>query len=357
MNYRFFRDDWGADFKVPACVVSDYLKLSDGNYIKVLLCILAGKRNITTDELSKLCGLSAQIVDDAVVYWCGLGVISNREHSETAASTALPNADETPKKFSKRNEPVSLVEAVRPTKNVVDRKIVVNYTQCEIKEKAENDANLKQLINDIQSTLQFSINGKELGRLVELYELYKFDVPTILLAAEYCNTIGKRSIAYLSAVMVRWFEENITTYSEVEQAIIRAGDQKSFENKVLKIFGMESKPSKQQSEYIAKWNNIGFSVEMIEIAYNKCMDTKNKLNFKYIDGILMNWSEGSIKTPEQVYKSDEQFRAQYAAKKQAEEIQKDTSYDLDEFEEFAMNFSLSKKNAWTTDANNERTGQ
>lgn len=351
MNYRFSRDGWGADFTVPACVVSDFLKLSDGNYIKVLLCILAGRRNTDTEELSQLCGLSAQIVDDAVMYWCGLGVISCGEAavSDVPKSSDEQKSDTQIKKFSERNEPVSLVEAVKPTKNITDRRIVVNYTQREIKEKAEKDADLKQLVNDIQSTLQFSINGKELGRLVELYELYRFDVPTILLAAEYCKTIGKHSIAYLSAVMIRWFDEDITTYSEVEQAIIRAGEQHSFENKVLKIFGMESKPSKQQREYISKWNSTGFSLEMIEIAYNKCLDAKNKLNFSYIDGILMKWAEGSIKTPEQVSMSDEQFRSKYTAKKQAEEIQKDTSYDLDEFEQFAMNFSLSKKNAWTTD--------
>ncbi len=346
MNYRFSKDDWGADFTVPACVVSDFLKLSDGNYIKVLLSILSGRRNTSTEEISQLCGLSAQIVDDAVIYWCGLGVISC---GEAAVAAVSPMSDAQPKKFSERNEPVSLVEAVKPAKNIVDRRVVVNYTQREIKEKAEQDADLKQLVNDIQSTLQFSINGKELGRLVELYELYKFDVPTILLAAEYCKTIGKHSIAYLSAVMIRWFDEDITTYSEVEQAIIRAGEQRSFENKVLKIFGMESKPSKQQREYIDKWNNTGFSVEMIEIAYNKCLDAKNKLNFSYIDGILMKWAEGSIKTPEQVYKSDEQFKSKYTVKKQTEEIQNNTSYDLDEFEQFALNFSLSKKNAWTTD--------
>lgn len=342
MNYRFSRDDWGADFSVPACVVSDFLKLSDGNYIKVLLCILAGRRSTSTEELSQLCGLSAQIVDDAVMYWCGLGVITC---GETAVPAVSQISAEQPKKFSDRSEPVSLVEAVKPTKNIVDRRVVVNYTQREIKEKAEKDADLKQLVNDIQSTLQFSINGKELGMLVELYELYKFDVPTILLAAEYCRNHGADSIAYLSTTMIRWFEKGITSYSDVEQEIIQMGKHSKFENKVLKIFGMDCKPSKKQREYIDKWDNAGFSIEMIEIAYNKCLDANIKPIFSYIDKILMNWSERSIKTPEQVNKSDENFKRKYTPKKKAEEVQKDTSYDLDEFEQFAMNFSLSKKNS------------
>lgn len=35
---------------------------------------------------------------------------------------------------------------------------------------------------------------------------------------------------------------------------------------------------------------MGFTVEMLEIAYNKCVDNTNKLNYKYIDTILSNWA-------------------------------------------------------------------
>lgn len=52
---------------------------------------------------------------------------------------------------------------------------------------------------------------------------------------------------------------------------------------------------------------MGFTVEMLEIAYNKCVDNTNKLNYKYIDTILSNWAGKSISTPEQVTHEDEKY--------------------------------------------------
>lgn len=334
MNYRFNCDKWGADFSVPACLVTDYIKIVDGNYIKVLMCILSGSRVQSSEMISQKSGVDIKICDDAVAYWSSTELISATETNGNQIIPALPEK-------SQVKEPVSLVEAIRPTRNTVDKKVVVSYSQREIREKADNDANLKQLVNEIQSTLQFSINGKELGRLVELYEYYHFDVPTILLVAEYCSSICKRNIAYLYTIMVRWYEEDIVSYADVEKKIISCSEFNKFENKVLNIFGIENKPSKQQTDYIEKWRNMNFSIELLEIAYNKCMNAKSKLNFNYIDGILMKWADKSVTTTEQVMISDANFKSK--SKYSSDNKSKETSYDLDEFEQFALNFNPNKK--------------
>ena len=337
MNYKFDCDNWGSSFSVPTSVVSDYIKLSDGDFVKVLLCILSGNRRTTTAQLAKKCGVSESIVDDAVVHWSNLGVISVGGDEQNSAVEVPADTKVIP---PEKVLPVSAAPAIRPENNV-DKKIVVSYTQREIREKAEQDENLKRLVNDIQGTLQFSINGKELGRLVELYELYHFDVPTIMLAADYCASIGKRGIAYLSTVMIRWYEEDgISTYADVEKKIIECTEFNKFENQVLRIFGMDNKPSKQQKEYIRKWRNMGFSTELLEIAYNKCLDAKSKLSFSYIDGILAKWSEKAILTPEQVEINDAEFKSKNSYGNNKSEEGKKNSYDLDKFEQYALNFSL-----------------
>lgn len=324
MNYKFDSDNWGSSFKVPAVVVTDFLQISDGDCIKVLLCILAGSRIATTQQISAKCGLSDSVVDEAVKFWAQRDVIS-----VIADNSAIePN---------KRIEPVSIVESVKPSSMAVEKKIVVNYTAREIREKAEHDENLKVLINDIQK-LQFSVTGKELGRLIELYEVYHFDVPTILLTADYCNSMGKRSIGYLSTVMVNWYNEDIQSYAEVEKKIIEQTAFYGYQCRVLRIFGIDSKPSKKQREYIEKWHDMGMPIELIEIAYDKCMDSKGKFNFSYIDGIIKNWAANSITTPEQVAISDAGFEKKKNFPKP--DTAKQNSYDLDSFEKYAESFSL-----------------
>ena len=149
-------------------------------------------------------------------------------------------------------------------------------------------------------------------------------------------------MAYLITVMRNWYEQNICTYPQIEQEIIRLSDIKKYENNVLKIFGQTAMPSKQQLEMIEKWRTMGFTVEMLVIAYNKCVDNTNKLNYKYIDTILSNWASKSIFTPEQVKQEDEKYHTSKKNKNTNKNANKQTTYILDDFEEFAMNFDLEK---------------
>ena len=328
MDYFFEADSWGASFSFPWAAVGGYIKSCNEAQIKILLCILAGPRYTDSAALSSASGFSEADVDEAVAFWQKTGVIS-----VNGDKAAVVNPDE-PHKFSGKNEPVSLVESVKPTKSPVERKISVKYSQREMQQKAENDAALKSLINEIQS-LQFSINGSELAKLIELYELYRFDAPSILLAADHCRAAGKSSIAYLHTVMVNWYNEGINTYTEVEQAIITASERRSFENRILGIFGMENRPSKRQQQYMAEWKRLGFNFDLIELAYNKCLDTKSKLSFSYIDGILKNWANGGVTTVEQAENSDKEHKKKYSAANEGR-----PSYDLNEYENFAMNYDF-----------------
>ena len=65
------------------------------------------------------------------------------------------------------------------------------------------------------------------------------------------------------------------------------------------------KPSKRRLEFIESGEQWASLLEMLEIAYNKCVDNTNKLNYKYIDTILSNWAGKSIHCPEQVTHEDE----------------------------------------------------
>lgn len=329
MDYCFEADSWGASFSFPWAAAGGYIKSCNEAQIKILLCILGGPRYTDSAMLSAMSGFSEADVDSAVTYWKERGVIKVNGENPVVSKPEVSHT------FSGKNEPASLVESIKPTKAAaVEKKIIVKYSQREIQQKAENDATLKSLITEIQS-LQFSINGMELGKLIELYELYRFDAPSILLAADHCRAAGKCSIAYLHTVMINWYNEGINTYAEVEQAIITASERRSYENKILGIFGMENRPSKKQQQYMTEWRRLGFNNDLIELAYNKCLDTKSKLSFSYIDGILKNWAKVGVSSVEDAEQSDKQHKKKYSA------VSEDKpSYDLNEYENFARNYDF-----------------
>lgn len=325
MRYRFDMDSWGAFFKVPASVPERFLKECDEAQLKVLLAVLSGSRTADTEQITERTGLAPEQVDGAVIYWCGKGVLSCK-----TAEGALPEI----------KEPVSQVPAVRPAGTPEpDKRVVVRYTQKEIRDKAEQDEKFKYLINEIQTVMQISVNATELGKLLELYELYRFDSSSILMAAQFCVSAGKRSINEVYKLMTKWSEQGIHSFNEVEQALIHAGELGSYASKVKRVFGIDNKLSVKQREFVEKWCGKGVSEELLALAYDRCMDSKGKLSFSYIDGILNNWEAAGLTSRYQIEAADESYRK----RKSREDKSEKPSYDLEEFESYALKFGLGQE--------------
>ena len=336
MDYKIDCKRWGRFFSVPCCVVDDYIRLSDGDFVKVLLCILCSDtQQISSQALAQKAGVSEDKAEDAIIHWAGLGVISAKTvEGKTIETVQVQTA------VSNNAKPVQQVEAINPAKNSVDAKTRVKYSTREIAEKIEKSEELKALYDDIQKVFKRTINGTEMAAILNLYEYYNYSAASILMIAEYCMSIGKGRMAYIETVAKNWFEQGVCSYSEVEAQIIRQTELRSYQSRVMQIFGLENKLTKRQRELIQKWDSMGFSFDMLEIAYEKCMNATNKLNFGYINKILENWSGKHIMTPQQVDEDDSRFSNSKNKKQKSEE--KKTSYDLDQWEQYAMNFDPTK---------------
>lgn len=336
MDYRIDCKHWGRFFSVPCSVVDDYILLSDGDFVKVLLCILCSNSNtVSTEDLANKAGVSAVKAEDAIIHWANLGVIT----AESVDGIPINHKSEKESLTTDANLPVSKVEAIKPSGNSLDAKTRVKYSTREIAEKIDSSEELKALFDDMQTVLKRVINGTEMASILNLYEYYNYSAASILMIAEYCMSLGKGKMAYIETVAKNWFEQGICSYAEVEAEIIRQTKQRSFESKVMNAFGMENKITKRQREFIQKWGEMGFSSDMLEIAYEKCINATSKLNFGYINKILETWSGKNIKTPEQVDEDDAVYSRKSKGRRQEN---KETSYDLEEWEKYAMNFDPSK---------------
>ncbi|MBQ9375189.1 MAG: DnaD domain protein [Ruminococcus sp.] len=331
MDYKIDIKQWGKFFSVPCSVVDDYILISDGDFVKVLLCILCSNSDlVSTDKLAKQAGVSADKAEDAIIHWAGLGVISAQSvDGRKVAVNATP-------KVVKTSTPVSTVEAISPSKSRTDAKTRVRYSTREIAEKIDANDELKALYDDMQTVLKRPINATDMAAILNLYEYYNFSAPSILMIAQYCTDKGKGRIAYIETVAKNWFDKGICSYAEVEAEIIRLEQLQTYENKILNAFGITNKITKRQREFIQSWNDMGFSPEMLEIAYEKCMDNTNKLNFGYINKILQNWSGKNIKTPKQVHDDDKSYTG--GKKSKVDTKAKDTSYNLKDLEKLVMNY-------------------
>ena len=340
MKYKIERKNWGQFFTVPYNVVSKHIKLCSGDFLKVLLFILSSDKNeIVSEDISDATGISTDIIDDAIVYWSqaevfsvlNVTVLKNKEIKPIHTSTNSSSSGISP---TKNSETISILPAENPSDKSLEKKSHVKYSSKDVADIVNSQKEIKEMFSQLEIILKRNLRFSEQCGYINLVENYGFPVASVLMLVQYCEDIGKSSIRYVESIAESWFEQDITSYRQVEAEIIKLMKLHKIENKVAKIFGLTTNPTKKQKEYIGSWTDLGFNIDMIQLAYEKCVDQINKISFPYINKIITSWANDKIFTIDEVNIHDAKAKKNNSKKKGKE---KEHSYDLDEFYEFTLN--------------------
>lgn len=338
MKYKVSLSGWGRFFNIPCSVVDEYIKLASASQIKVLLYILCNGESFTTEEISENTGVKASEVDDSVVFWCKNNVLKVDGISEEAATLKK----ETPANSSENT-------AIKPSASVLSSEVVSavsakvekspRLSPSQLDEIISKNKDLQNLLLQTQDVLCREITYYDSHTLVELFSDYGFSSPSIILLLEYCKVNGKISsgLAYLKTIAKDWISRDIITYADVEAEIIRLTEAAKIENKITRAMQLQGRLSTKQKSYIKEWSDNKYSIDLIMLAYDRCLDNIQKVEFKYINSILSSWNEKGIKTVEQAENEQvPEFKRRQRKPQSSLSENKEHSYDLKEIENHAL---------------------
>lgn len=322
---------YGSVFVTPKVIVEKYIKMASFCALKSLLWILNNQGgNFSVEEIAKAIGSSPADTKEAVEYWVSEGIlIMSGENSAVPSPTVSDSylkKEEVKKPEIKAPEkeekaPAPEIKLVRPTHEQVSQRI------------AEDD-DIAGLLNQAQIMLGKSLGYNNQSAFVQMYDDYGLSVEVILTLIQYCINIGKKSTAYMLSTAKIFYEKDIDTLEKANEFIDR-------NKKIMKIYeefcqftGLSAPtPTPKQTDYFLSWDKMGFSVEMMVLAYNDTVDRKGKINFSYTNKILQNWHESGYKTPEDVKNAREAYKKQ-------KQGNSERSYDISKAVEQAANGEL-----------------
>ena len=295
MNYRINPAAFSAVFTVPTAVADNHLKLARGEHIKVLLYIM---RNMTApiepNVIAEATGITEYDVKEALVYWEDAGILS----------CDYPVAQNTEIK------PKMTAKAEKPTRN-------------DVALRGAEDEKISYLLRETQLRLGRNLKSNEASTLVWLYDDEGLDVSLILMIVQYAAAHNKANIRFIESTAVDWINKGIADVAaaDIELNLLAMGEQAW--KIVSSAFGLERrKPSKKETDLSLLWvNDWKMSKQMLERAYEECVNTKSKFSFAYTAKIIESWHEKGYKTPEDIEK-----------KEKVDEKNGFAAYDIDLFE-------------------------
>ncbi len=319
---------------VPKVMIEKYIKMASFCAVKTLLWILNNQGgNFSVEEIAKAIGSSPADTKEALDYWINEGILLNSDTDSNSAPSPT-RSDSYLKK-----EPESKPEPSLPLQNIkseIPEIKLIRPTSAQVSNRIDTDSTFSGLLNHIQVILGRPIGYDMQSSVLMMYDSYGLDVEVICTLIQFCKNQGKSANAYILSMAKLWYEKDITTLEKANEYI-------DMNNRVMKIYtefcqltGIDvPKPTPKQTEMFGEWDKMGFSVEMMVLAYNETVERKGKVQFGYTNKILLSWFEKGYKTPADIQAGKESY------KKQQEKLNSgNRSYDINKAIEQATSGDL-----------------
>lgn len=293
MEYYINPSVFAQTFALPSDVADKYLKLAKGDHIKVLIYIMRNVANLPEPQkIADETDVSLYDVNEALLFWADAGLLS------TASETMQ----------------------TKETKTAVKK--VLKPQREDVAKRGLEDPKIRYMLAETQLKLGRNLKSNETQTLVWLYDDQGLDVSLILLIVQYAVTHGKPNIRFIEQIATDWISKGIETLADADEELRKLAFSEEAWAIVSSAFGLERrKPSKKETELSVKWiSDWKISKELLQAAYEACVDSKSKFSFAYVAKIIENWHNKGIKTPADFEKDQKPNDNEKAA------------YDLDLFE-------------------------
>lgn len=321
MSYKVNPAKWNKIFAVPTEVVDRHIKLAGSAQLKVLLWALrTGGDELDVDAMSKAIGIAKADALDAMQFWVETGMMI-----KDGEITATEKAKEPPK-----SDP----QVIAPSVVELENKSIVNKpTTVDVARRGQESPELRFLFNMAQDKLGKTLSFNDQRTLLWMHDHLGLPVEIIFMIIEHCVSMDKRGIGYIEKVGVSWAQEEIFTLELAEQKLSEIKSRSTVWQKLRESFGIQNPhPTAKQAECLDRWvKTWGFKPELISRAFEECLNRTSKINFSYINKVLENWHNESVKSLEDI---------ENTPKPRAASGREDTSYDLDKFEKATLNKSI-----------------
>lgn len=271
-------------FPMPLSVAVDYIKLCSEMQLKSLILSVSGCDN---SEIASKLGTTENEIIDALNFWVQRDVLINDENA-----ALIDNAETKPQSSDEKR---GLMTKSKPKAH-------------EAAVRCSEDERLKAMMTEAQRMLGRLVSPSEVSTMIWLHDNQGLDPAVILMAVQYAAAEGVKGFSYIENMCIGWARDGVQNVKDAEEQLKKLYLRKSAWGIVESAFGIpHRKPTKKEGEYADCWvNEWGMKKELLEAAYERCIDATGKLGFGYINKILDKWNKLGVENVSEIAEKEQE---------------------------------------------------
>ncbi len=310
-------------FVVPQDKVCRRLSTATREELAVLLSVLADPVFTPSDRASAL-NLTEKTFLDALAGWQRCGVLTIAE----VGDVPIPAEPE-----KKQEEPVreAAVTDKRPVKKSVHaRRELPHYATADAADYLERHEEMRSLVDCCQNISGDMFSTAETEILIGLHDYLALSPEYIMLLFAHAKKLGKKSVRYVETLAIRFFDEGVTGYKELEERLQSIEKVDTVEHYIRQLFGLNSRALiAKEKAMVEKWVlTMHYDRPILEKAYEVTINNTGKPSISYANAVLENWYKAGLGTLEEIEASIAEYQK---AHEKSETKPEGTSFDTDDF--------------------------
>ncbi|MGP1361767.1 MAG: DnaD domain protein [Candidatus Fimenecus sp.] len=282
----------------PRKILQKNFKLANHTFLKVLIFVfLNPSLEINAHNISDNCKISLEQAEEAIEYWINENAFCDDSELSIAK---IEDAHKIENEIKQEN--IDLIKTAE----------IKKPTQTDINQRLDESEEFGMIVDGAQNLLGRTIGLAMSSVLLNLYDDYGLPFDVIMTLIKFGVDNGNTSTSYILKTGKLWSEKGIYDVSSANEMIVRLGRVNRLFNELKQFTGISiPKPTRAQSEYLESWINKGIGIDLIVKAYEIAAEKTGKINFNYMNKVIMNWYDKGFNTPEDVenakLKSDRRF--------------------------------------------------
>ena len=273
---------------VPDIFFAEYLPQLPGDYMKIyfyMVFLSKYKKDIKINDMSKKLSLPLKTINDGLKFL------------------------EENKLILKKTTGYIIIDLQEATLNNLYKP---NLTQSkETVEQISKNKSRAKAIEHINNMYFQGIMGPSWYNDIDLwFRKYNFDEQVMIALFDYCYNRSALHKNYVQAVAEAWGANKIQTWNDLDIYDQKQEKLKKIKNTIAKKLGKYNGLTQYEEAYIENWVlDFGYDMNIIEIALKRTTFKQNP-TFEYINNIITDWHERSLKTPDEITTFIEQRKKQ-----------------------------------------------
>jgi len=194
-----------------------------------------------------------------------------------------------------------------------------DYTAADItRELEDKTSTFPGLVNEVQRRLGKILSTADLKSLYTLYDYLALPAEVICLLVSWCveefaRKYGPGRKPRMSQIQKEgfvWHRLGVDTAQAAEEHLKKQALYRSREGEILRLLDLPPRPLvEKERKKVAAWTDMGFPDAVLRLAYEKTVYRKQKMDWDYMNGILLGWHRKNLHTLAEIEAGDSPRRS------------------------------------------------